>query len=225
MTGAGGHPGRPPAQAGPARGLLQAGSDNLQGRAETARSPEEPELLSPQPGPAASSPGARRGCTGRGGGVCAGRGPPAAVGARPGRRPPSAKELTGLSASSRPRLLHPPHYLHFITAGAAAREAEGRQGFLRRPGLPAAAGPSCPPARRGRGLRGPRSAQVCGRAPACCPPACCPPAGGWERGWGDARGRRAERAERAGGRASASARRSPAGMRHGRGLREDAVAA
>lgn len=107
---AGGDPGRSPAPSGSVRGFLQPGLVNLPERPETAQPPEEPQLLRPHLGPATPSPGSapaagHRERWGPGG----------------GGRSPSPKELTGLSASSRPRLLHPPHYLHFITAGAAAR--------------------------------------------------------------------------------------------------------
>lgn len=111
-----------------------------------------------------------------GAGLC---GAPGAVGTEPGRRSLSAKELTGLSAFSRPRLLHPPHYLHFITAGAAARGGSGAGPA----GLPAALGPR----RAGEGARVLRAA--CEAAPAR-PPAVCLPVGGSAAGAG-ARGRRA----------------------------------
>lgn len=145
MAGAGGDPGRSPAQAGSARGSIQSVLDNLQERP----APPSPwrnlnsSRLSSDPSPLPRVPP-------RGYGLCAGRRSPGEVGTQPGRRSPSAKELTGLSASSRPRLLHPSHYLHFITAGAA-----GREGW--RVGGASCAARGCP-RRRGRGVRRPRSA-------------------------------------------------------------------
>lgn len=106
-------------------------------------------------------------------------------------------------------------------ARRGAGEVEGRRGFLRRPGLPAAAGPLLT-ARRGRGVRGPPSAQPREGARAVrgvreCPRASRLRACLWV---GAGLGRREGKA----GGQSGSARRSPAGMRHGRGVREDAVA-
>lgn len=158
---------------GSARGSIQSVLGNLQER-PTPPSPWRnlnSSCLSSDPSPLPRVPP-------RGYGLCAGRRSQGEVGTQPGRRSPSAKELTGLSASSRPRLLHPSHYLHFITAGAS-----GRVGW--RVGGASCAARGCP-RRRGRGVWRPRSALpgegvrvergACERLPVCLPASCPPPA-------------------------------------------------
>ncbi|KAK2512857.1 hypothetical protein Q9233_015931 [Columba guinea] len=196
-----------PAQARLSSGLYPVCPWQPPGATDTAQPLEEPELLPPQLGPVASSPCSspwvRALCwaqvTGRSGDTAR-----AAISERKG-----VNRTFCLFPPAPPPPFSLPALYHCRSRGAGG--VEGRRGFLRRPGLPAAAGPRSVEAAvggaRGRCASGARCVRAPARVPACllpasCPCACLPPARvpacGWERGWGEARGRRAGKA---GGRA------------------------